>query len=113
MRSTAPRWLRTTCRPRSPASRRTSGPDRSSETRAAKTFGVLRDPGRAGGDRLSVGRAACSAFGLCRPPVSARAAPDPRSGPAEMQSVVREMLETRAGWFVSRFYREERYRASN
>ncbi|MGI8519744.1 MAG: hypothetical protein ACR2MC_03915 [Actinomycetota bacterium] len=45
--------------------------------------------------------------------MSARAAPDPRSGPAEMQSVVREMLETRAGWFVSRFYREERYRASN
>ncbi|MGH8572856.1 MAG: hypothetical protein ACREX8_09800 [Gammaproteobacteria bacterium] len=32
--------------------------------------------------------------------------------PAEMQSVVREMRETRAGRFVSRLYREERYRVS-
>ena len=31
--------------------------------------------------------------------------------PAEMQSVVREMRETRAGQFVLRLYREERYRA--
>jgi hypothetical protein len=31
--------------------------------------------------------------------------------PAEMQSVVRELRDTRAGQFILRLYREDRYRA--
>ncbi len=48
----------------------------------------------------------CSPSGIRKPSAAAL-----DQAPAEFQSVVREMRETRAGQFVLRLYREERYRA--